>query len=547
MEVRKIPKKTITVIEPARALIVDKKKYAQKRVAAYCRVSTGDEEQLTSFKNQKKVYTEMIASNPDWEFVDIYADEGISGTRADKRPDFQRMLNDCYKGKIDYIVTKSVSRFARNTVDCLDTVRNLKERGIGVFFEEQNIDTLKSDSELYLVIYAGFAQSESESISKNITWSFRKNFSEGKAIFIYSKLLGYRKGEDGLPEIIPEEAALVHRIFDLYLSGQTTAQISKQLREEQISFPNKNISFSDNGIRAILRNEKYCGDVILQKTITVDCIAKKRKANTGEAPMYLVENHHPAIISREVFNKVQTEFARRAALSPKTTKQTINCNGRYSKYALSEVLKCGECGSRYKRVTWVRNGEKTIVWRCINRVENGVQYCPDSFTVKECDLHAAIVRAVKRFNSEDSAIYRSLMSATIGEAIGINGNSDEIDLLNRRIDALNKKMLSMVSAAVEVGTGIEDNESEYKEISNEIAMLNERIEVIREAMAGDKGLQDRLQYIQDTMDKRMQNSDLYDDSIVRQMIECIKVFKDGRLIIIFGTGYEINEQIGSPA
>ena len=547
MEVRKIPKRTITVIEPTGAFLVDKKKYDQKRVAAYCRVSTGDEEQLTSFKNQKKIYTKMIASNPDWELVDIYADEGISGTRADKRPDFQRMLNDCYKGKIDYIVTKSVSRFARNTVDCLDTVRSLKERGIGIYFEEQNIDTLKSDSELYLVIYAGFAQSESESISKNVTWSWRKNFSEGKAIFIYSRLLGYRKGEDGFPEIVPEEAALVRRIFDLYLSGKTTAQISKQMRAENISFPNKSISFSDSGIRTMLRNEKYCGDVILQKTITVDCIAKKRKTNTGEAPMYLVENNHPAIISREMFNKVQTELARRSALSPRTTKPTINCNGRYSKYALSEVLKCGECGSRYKRVTWVRNGVKTIVWRCINRLENGVQYCPDSFTVKESDLHEAVVRAVKRFNDEDSAIYRSLMSATIGEAIGLNGNSDEIDLLNRRIDALNKKMLAMVSSAVEAGCGIEENESEYKEISDEIAMLNERIAAIREAMAGDEGLQDRLKYIQDTMDKRMQNTDLYDDSIVRQMIECIRVFKDGRLKIIFGTGYEVDEQIGSPS
>ena len=176
MAVTKIPKKTITLIEPKKSFIVDKAQHRQKRVAAYCRVSTDSEEQLTSYTNQMKVYTEMIASNKEWEFAGLYADEGISGTRADKRPRFQKMIDDCHKGKIDMIITKSVSRFARNTVDCLDYVRSLKEIGVGIYFEEQNIDTLKSDSELYLVIYAGFAQSESESISKNITWTHRKNF-----------------------------------------------------------------------------------------------------------------------------------------------------------------------------------------------------------------------------------------------------------------------------------------------------------------------------------------------------------------------------------
>ena len=185
ISVEKRPKKRVSVLEPRQSFLVDKEKYRQKRVAAYCRVSTDNEEQLTSYTNQKKVYTEMIASNPEWEFAGLYADEGISGTRADKRPEFKKMIAACLAGKIDYIITKSVSRFARNTVECLDFVRMLKARGTGVFFEEQNIDTLKCDSELYLVIYAGFAQAESESISKNVTWSFRKSFEEGKCIFMY--------------------------------------------------------------------------------------------------------------------------------------------------------------------------------------------------------------------------------------------------------------------------------------------------------------------------------------------------------------------------
>lgn len=193
MEVRKIAKKTITVIEPKQALLVDKAKYQQTRMAAYCRVSTDSAEQKTSYETQKQVYTDMIARRKDWTMVGIYADEGISGTRADKRPEFNKMIKDCLAGKIDYIITKSVSRFARNTVECLEFVRMLKTRNIGILFEEQNIDTLKCDSELYLVIYAGFAQSESESMSKNITWAFRKNFEDGKVVFNYSKWLVIEK------------------------------------------------------------------------------------------------------------------------------------------------------------------------------------------------------------------------------------------------------------------------------------------------------------------------------------------------------------------
>lgn len=286
MEVTKVPKKIITVIEPKRSMTVDKEKYRQKRVAAYCRVSTDSEEQLVSYANQKKVYTEMIASRKDWCFAGLFADEGKSGTRADKRPEFNKMINDCLAGKIDYIITKSVSRFARNTVDCLDYVRMLKSKGIGVYFEEQQIDTLKTDSELYLVIYAGFAQSESESISKNITWSVRKKFEDGTPVFMYKRFLGYRKGADGEPEIVPSEAVIVERIFNLYLAGETVDKISKMMQAENYDIPGKTISFSKGMIMNMLSNERYCGDAILQKSVTIDCIEKKRKKNTGEAPMY---------------------------------------------------------------------------------------------------------------------------------------------------------------------------------------------------------------------------------------------------------------------
>ena len=543
MEVKKIPKKTVTLIEPKRSVLVDKEKYDQQRVAAYCRVSTDSEEQLTSYENQMKTYTEMIGRRTDWRFAGMYADEGISGTRADKRPQFTKMINDCLLGKIDYIITKSVSRFARNTVDCLDTVRMLKAQGIGVYFEEQNIDTLKSDSELYLVIYAGFAQSESESISKNITWTYRKNFEEGKAIYRYKNWLGYRKGEDGEPEIVPEEAAIVERIFNMFLSGKSTQAIADTLADENIEIPGKSFTFSNHMIQGILRNEKYCGDCILQKTVTVDCISKKRKANEGEAPMYIVENCHPAIISRTIFNRTQEELSRRGTIKPKSGKRTFTASGHHSKYALTDILKCGECGTSYRRVTWTIKGTHRVVWRCISRLDYGKKYCTDSVTVPEEALQAAVVRALKQFNHENEATYLSLMKATIGEAIGLNGGTEEIDLLSRRIDALNKRMLALVNDTVSSGGDMESCEEEFKDISDQIEELNKRIDAIRAASVNDGSYEERLAEIQGIINERANHEDEYDDSIVRQMIECIKVYKGGRLTIIFGGGYEVEETL----
>ena len=543
MEVQRIPKRTVSVIEPQKSILVDKEKYHQKRVAAYCRVSTDSEEQLTSYQNQMRVYTEMIAARKEWEFAGLYADEGISGTRADKRPEFQRMIRDCQNGKIDYIITKSVSRFARNTVECLEYVRSLKAQGIGIFFEEQNIDTLKNESELYLVIYAGFAQSESESISKHITWTYRKKFEEGKVSFQYKNFLGYRKGADSQPEIVPEEAAIVERIYEMFLAGQPVKVIAQTLQAEKIEILGKNLSFSKNMIMNILRNEKYCGDCILQKTVTVDCISKTRKVNQGEAPMYIVENNHPAIISREVFNRAQEELIRRQALRAKSDKTSITATGKYSKYALTEVLQCAECGSRYRRVTWTAHGRKKIVWRCISRLDYGTKHCKDSITVEEEALHGAVVRALNRFHTEDESTYLALMKATIGEAIGINGGSEEIDLLTRRIDTLNKRMLDLVNETVAAGKDVESSEDEFKSISDQIEQLNRRIAAIQESVRGDATRQARLEEIQSIIAKRNANETQYDDSIVRQMIECIKVYGDGRLTIIFGGGYEIEETL----
>ena len=542
MEVKKIPKKTVTVMAPKKSMIVDKEKYKQLRVAAYCRVSTDSDEQLTSYKTQKKVYTEMIAQKPEWCLAGIYADEGISGTRADKRDEFQKMIKACLGGKIDYIITKSVSRFARNTVECLEYVRMLKSRGIGVLFEEQNIDTLKSDSELYLVIYAGFAQSESESMSKNITWSFRKNFEEGKVTFIYGKILGYRKGDNGEPEIDEEEAVIVEKIFDFYLSGMTLRGVAEAINAEFPVIPKKE-RMSSSSILSILSNEKYCGDAILQKTITVDCISKTRRKNTGEAPMYYVQNNHPAIISREKFNKVQEELIRRKNKTPQSAKTAITSTGKYSKYALTEVLVCGECGSRFRRCTWARNGKRKVVWRCTNRLDFGPKYCKNSPTVDEDKLKNAVVRAINKFNENDSTTYLMLMKATIADAIGLAGNSEEIDILERKIDALNKVMMDIINKSVAEGSSVEDHEDEFKDIHDQIEMLEHRIGALREATNTKEEREEKEKLLQKTIEDRAAHSQEYDDTIVRQMIECIKIYHDGRIEVIFGGGISIVEEL----
>lgn len=248
-------------------------------------------------------------------------------------------------------------------------------------------------------------------------------------------------------------------------------------------------------------------------------------------------------VTREIFNKAQEESARRKAKAPVSQKSAMTASGKYSKYALTEVMICGECGSRYKRVTWNIRGKRRIVWRCISRLDYGKKYCTESITVDEQALQRAIVRALNRFNVEDEATYLLLMKSTIGEAVGINGSSDEIDLLERRIDALNKRMLDLVSLSVQEGDDAENHEDDFKNISTQIEQLTKRITAIRESESENGDFQARLKEIQDIIDKRRENKDIYDDSIVRQMVECIKVYHDGRLQIILGGGYELEEYL----
>ena len=382
-------RKVVTKIEANPLLVSKERERTIIRVAAYCRVSTDSAEQLDSYQAQIAYYTDYIAKNPGWRFAGIYADEGITGTKAEKRPEFQRLMRDCKKGKIDLILTKSVARFARNTVDSLSYVRRLKAQGIGVFFEEQNLDSMKTDSEMFIGIHSVLAQAESENISANVRWGIQQRMKSGTFKFRYN-ILGYKKGADGEPEIEPEGAETVRLIYSKYLAGESLDQIRDSLVQIGAKSFKGKVEWSKESIKHILTNERFCGDMLLQKTYIDNCISRKTRINHGELPKYLIANNHVPIISRDDFQHVQIELARRSS-KRKVSSRTITEQGKYSgKYALSEKLVCGECGTPYRRKTWIISGQKKIVWRCINRIEHGTRICHDSITVEEGRLHQAI-------------------------------------------------------------------------------------------------------------------------------------------------------------
>lgn len=333
----------------------------RKRVAAYARVSTDLEEQQTSYEAQIDYYTRHIKANPDWNFIEVYADEGISATSTKKRDGFNRMIADALSGKIDLIITKSVSRFARNTVDTLTIVRQLKEKGVEVFFEKENIYTLDSKGELLITIMSSLAQEESRSLSENVTWGQRKRFSDGKVSLPYGQFLGYEKGEDGLPKIVEKEAEIVRLIYKLFLDGKTPSKIAKHLMEKAVLTPGGKQKWQSSTVESILTNEKYKGDAMLQKTFTVDFLTKKKKINEGEIPQYYVENSHPAIVSPEAFDLVQHEMKRRKSL--KGYKTSGGC--------FSSKLICGECGNFYGSKVWHSTSKyRRTIWQCNHKFKN---------------------------------------------------------------------------------------------------------------------------------------------------------------------------------
>lgn len=518
-------------------------KRGRQRVAAYCRVSTDSEEQLNSYEAQKAYYTQRINDNPDWEMAGVFADEGITGTSLKKRKEFNRMIAACKRGRIDMILTKSLSRFARNTVDCLDTVRMLKANGIGVIFEKENINTLTESSEFLITLFSGFAQAESESLSKNVVWGKQKSAEAGNVSFQYKKLLGYRKGPDGQPEIVPEEAATVRRIYDRYLEGCSLVQIKAELEKETVPTAEGVSGWSTQVIQNILTNEKYIGDALLQKTYVTDCISKRVRKNQGERPMYYVENNHPAIIPRVLFQRVREEMTRRASKRRVLQKSGKTEQGKYSaKYALSELLICGECGTPYKRCTWSRNGKKRIVWRCISRLEFGTKYCHCSPTLDEDKLHRTILAAINEFAQTKTEVTSDILEFTAIAWEHREGDGESLPSLRQRMKDISAKQALLLDQVLE-NMDDPDLNVQLKALMDEKQAVQEQIQKLEQDEAHNALQTDRMKALKEWMATLEINTE-YNDEQVRMAIEKITVVDAETIHIKFRyPGMEIEKNL----
>ena len=496
--------------------------HGKQRVAAYCRVSTNNKEQINSYEAQKAYYTQKIEENPDWELAGIFADKGLSGASMKKRDNFNKMIAACKRGRIDTILTKSLSRFARNTVDCLETVRMLRARGIGVIFEKENINTLTESSEFLITLFSGFAQAEIESLSKNVTWGKEKSRAAGNVPFQYKKLLGYRKGEDEKPEIDPDEAKTVLRIYRRYLDGCSLSQIKQELEADRVPTAQAVQRWSYQVIHNILTNERYIGDAMLGKTFSTGCINRQIKQNTGERLQSYVENNHPAIIPREMFYRVQEEMARRASKRKVMQRHGKTELGKYSaKYALSELLVCGECGTPYKRCTWARNGKKRIVWQCVSRLEFGTKYCHGSPTLDEEKLHQAILEALNEFAQADSEVKEDVLNFTRLVWTGQEADGTSLISLKQRLGDITAEQALLLDRVLENMDDLDLN-AQLKVLMDEKQAVQEQIQAMEQETAQSENRMSRMAELREWMAKLEINTE-YNDQQVRMAVERITV------------------------
>lgn len=502
-----------------------------KRVAAYCRVSTERENQQNSYAAQISYYTDHITSNPDWELVGIYADEGISGTCTKNRTQFNKMIRAARQKKIDLILCKSISRFARNTVDCLDYVRELRSLGVAVIFEKENINTDSMNSEFTISLYASFAQAESESISKNVTWGIERSFRAGKVNYRFRQTLGYSTDSEGRPYIIEDEAEIVRMIFREYADGARINEIAEKLNEMGAKRRSGSSRWTRSHIYQILRNEKYVGDAILQKSYTVNCITHERRKNTGQKPMYLIQNCHVPIIDRKTYDLVRLELEKRSLLKKAAEKSGKKYR---SKYCLSQLLVCPFCGGYYKRTIWMLKGKKAGVWRCCSRLSGGG--CKKAFSYHEDVLHDAVVAAVNSIVGKADLFCaadkdsRLLMDETEQQITDVNNELAKIEQEREKL----------------IGTVLDDA---FLQFSSEIKTLNDRE---AELFCKLKELKSKHYDIKRKMLKeeaaRKQLRELrpikkFDDDLIYRVISRIEAVGKDKLKITFYGGYSINQNI----
>lgn len=431
----------------------------KRKVAGYARVSTDQEEQQTSYEAQLDYYQRYITAHEDWEFAGMYSDEGISGTSTKRRDGFNRMIQDALDGKIELIITKSVSRFARNTVDSLTTIRKLKAEGIEVYFEKENIHTLDSKGEVLLTIMASLAQEESRSISENVKWGHHKRFADGKEYVAFSRFLGYDRGPNGELVVNPEQAKVVRLIYGEFLTGLSYSAIAKKLTELDIKTPSGKSKWSPNSVQSILTNEKYAGDALLQKFYTADYLTKKQVKNTGEVPQYYVEGIHEAIIDKPQFARVQDEVAKRSRAS------------RYSGvYIFSSKIKCGDCGNWYGSKVWHSTDKyRRVIWQCNHKYKSGKNCDTPHLTEKE--IKQAFVRVINRLMPARDELVGNLH-------ILQQQSFDITDLITseRKLEDELNIVYDLVQEDIERNARVARNQAEYREHHDELVKRYEELD-----------------------------------------------------------------------
>ena len=494
------------------------------RVAAYCRVSTDSDEQETSYDAQVSHYTEYIQQNPQWTLAGIFADDGISGTNTKKRDEFNRMIDECMAGNIDMIITKSISRFARNTLDCLQYIRQLKDKNIPVYFEKESINTMDAKGEVLITIMASLAQQESQSLSQNVKLGLQYRYQQGKVTVNCNRFLGYTKGNDGKLVIDPEQAEVVKRIYREYLEGSSMDKISAGLEADGILTGAGKEKWHTSTINKILRNEKYMGDALLQKTYTTDFLTKKRIRNNGTVPQYYVEDDHEAIIPKELFMQVQEELVRRRVVhkSPSGRKRTYSCN-----HCFAQIIICGECGELYRRVHWNNHGCKSIVWRCISRLETTQADVPcHNRTVGEPLLEEVTVKALNQILSSRKVFLKQLQE-NIARAVVMTDTLSP-DGIQARLEELQKELVKAVG-----------NQRNYDALTDEILRLQK--------MKKDSEVDDhrrtetmnRIKELQDFIGKQETNITEFDEADVWKLIQKITVYED-KFTVEFKSGVTVD-------
>ena len=529
----------IVTIIPAKPMAEQEAMKRKLQVAAYCRVSTEEEEQQSSYEAQCSYYTDKIMTNPEWVMAGIFADEGITGTSTKKRDDFNRMIRKCKKGKINLILTKSISRFARNTLDTIKYTRMLRAMGIGIYFEKENINTLDMDSEMLITMLGAFAQAESESISRNVAWGKRKAMLDGKVFVNFNQLYGYYLDEDGSPGINEDEASVVRFMYSQYLYGGSLRIIRDKLDEAGVPNLKGEPGWSISTIKSILTNERYCGDVLGQKTYTVSVSGGKSRKNNGELPQVLIQHNPPGIVSRQEFYAVQEEMKRRTAARSPSTKSATGRTSYASKYALSERLVCGECGTLYRRCTWNIRGKKKIVWRCVSRLDHGTKYCKQSPTMEETALQRAIMDAVNSVMDSREDLVKGITDAVILMLKPKENAVFTLEEVRRRISELTAEFDRLFN----IDGSEEKYQKRFSEITHELTELKKQRDEISAQLRNNQGVQDRIQRMSTAADRMNHHLTEWDEEMVRQIVHTVEVISADRIRVVLTDGSVIMQQV----